>query len=400
MDNKNKNPFISIIIPVYNTEKYLKRCLNSIVNQSFTDIEIIIINDFSPGNCDDIINSFNDNRIIYKKHEYNKGLLLARKSGNLLARGKYVTYVDSDDEVSIYMCEEIYKVSLKKESDIIHFGARSKIEDLLSYDKKYNNLLKEIQWYLSLNRNLINEKYLLSELVNEKIPHNIWGKAYKLKIIKKITNYIPDIKLINAEDMLQSLMIFYFAKSYSMINKELYYYYINIGQSNKNTSNLSIEQYSYLCECSYKACSYFLEFLKKENSDILYGIYYYRCYYNQFRFLKGKIINQDNSNFLNILESYFNVDLINNFLNIIEYNNLKIDRCLTLIEKLTPYFFSIILNEYYINIKILGIRINLKSKKYFKDIIIISLNSLLKNIFSINFNDRFIKILFFKIKFY
>ncbi len=398
----NREPFISIIIPVYNTEQYLKRCLDSVVNQTFKDIEIIIVNDCSPKNCDEIVKEYNDERIVYIKHDVNKGLLLARKTGNINANGKYITYLDSDDKLDINACQLIYDEYKKREVDVIHFSAYAVLDDENVDSKEKSKIINRVEWYLSSSRSLINERYLLSELTAEKIPHNMCCKAYKNNIIKKITEYIPDIRLMNAEDMLQSLMFFYFALSYSYINKKLYYYYISVGESNKNTSNLSFEGYSYLCECSAIGCKEFLEFLKKQGTELLYGFYYYTVYYNQYRFLKEKIVNNENKNkFTEILESYFDVNIINRYLNLKEYEDLKIQREKSIINKLTPYFFSIIMYEYYINIKILGIKINLKNSKCLKEPKIISLNSILKNIFSINTdnkNDKYIKILFIKIK--
>ena len=83
-------PLISIIVPVYNTEKYLRRCLDSLVNQTFNDIEIIIVNDCSQGNCKEIIEEYQkkDNRIKYIEHSENKSLLQARKTGNIASTGK------------------------------------------------------------------------------------------------------------------------------------------------------------------------------------------------------------------------------------------------------------------------------------------------------------------------
>ena len=398
----NREPFISIIIPVYNTEQYLKRCLDSVVNQTFKDIEIIIVNDCSPKNCDEIVKEYNDERIVYIKHDVNKGLLLARKTGNINANGKYITYLDSDDKLDINACQLIYDEYKKREVDVIHFSAYAVLDDENIDKREKIKIINRVEWYLSSSRSLINEKYLLSELTSKKIPHNMCCKAYKNNIIKKITEYIPDIRLMNAEDMLQSLMFFYFALSYSCINKKLYYYYISIGESNKNTSNLSFEGYSYLCECSAIGCKEFLEFLKKQGTELLYGFYYYTVYYNQYRFLKEKIVNNENKNkFTEILENYFDVNIINRYLNLKEYEDLKIQREKNIINKLTPYFFSIIMYEYYINIKIFGIKINLKNNKCLKETKIISLNSLLKNIFSINTDnrkDKYIKILFIKIK--
>ncbi|WP_297208348.1 glycosyltransferase family 2 protein [uncultured Brachyspira sp.] len=401
--NNNVEPFISIIIPVYNTEQYLKRCLDSVVNQTFKDIEIIIVNDCSPKNCDEIVKEYNDERIVYIKHDVNKGLLLARKTGNLNANGKYITYLDSDDELDINACQFIYNEYQKREVDVIHFSAKAILDnDVNISDKERIRAINKVEWYISSNRSLIDERYLLSEVVLEKLPHNMCCKAYKKDIIKKITEYIPDIRLMNAEDMLQSLMFFYFASSYSSINEKLYYYYISIGESNKNTSNLSFEGYSYLCECSAIGCKEFLEFLKKQGTELLYGFYYYTIYYNQYRFLKEKIVDNENKNkFTEILESYFDINIINRYSKLKEYEDLKIQREKNIINKLTPYFFSIIMYEYYINIKIFGIKINLKNSKCLKEPKVISLNSLLKNIFSINTdnkNDKYIKILFIKIK--
>ncbi|WP_300589933.1 glycosyltransferase family 2 protein, partial [uncultured Brachyspira sp.] len=322
--NKNQ-PFFSLIIPIYNTEKYLRRCLDSVVNQTFKDIEIIIVNDCSPQNCDEIVSEYNDERIIYIKHNINKGLFLARKTGNIKASGKYIIYIDSDDEADINMCYEVYEEYKKKEADIIHFNIKAILDKNINIAKKEKQkMIMKVEWYLSANRSLINEKYLLNEIAEEKIPHNMCAKAYKSNIIKKITEYMPDIRLMNAEDMLQSLMICYFASSYSSINKQLYYYYISIGESNKNTSNLNFDSYNYLCECSKTACDEFLKFLKKQDDEILYGFYYYTIYYNQYRFLKEKIVNDENKNeYIKILENNFDLNIINKYLKIKEYDELE-----------------------------------------------------------------------------
>ena len=116
-------PLISIIVPVYNTEKYLRRCLDSLVNQTFNDIEIIIVNDCSQGNCKEIIEEYQkkDNRIKYIEHSENKSLLQARKTGNIASTGKYIMYVDSDDELDINTCKELHKIVYKRDYDVIFF---------------------------------------------------------------------------------------------------------------------------------------------------------------------------------------------------------------------------------------------------------------------------------------
>ena len=97
------NPKLSIIIPVYNTELYLKECLDSVINQTFKDIEIIIVNDCSPDNSEAIILEYmsKDPRIKYIKHEKNLGLGGARNTGITNAAGKWIAFVDSDDYIDL-----------------------------------------------------------------------------------------------------------------------------------------------------------------------------------------------------------------------------------------------------------------------------------------------------------
>ncbi|MFJ8260431.1 glycosyltransferase family 2 protein [Rummeliibacillus sp. NPDC094406] len=113
------NPEISIIIPVYNVEKYLNRCITSIINQTFKNIEIILVNDgskdLSGELCDHIAKS--DNRIIVI-HKQNGGSSSARNAGLKKARGDYIAFVDSDDWVSLDMYEYLYKIINEHNADI------------------------------------------------------------------------------------------------------------------------------------------------------------------------------------------------------------------------------------------------------------------------------------------
>ena len=100
---------ISIIIPVYNVEKYLRRCLNSIINQTYKDIEIILVDDGSTDNSGKICDEYKekDNRIVVI-HKENGGLSDARNAGIDIAKGKYIGFIDSDDFADIRMYEIIY----------------------------------------------------------------------------------------------------------------------------------------------------------------------------------------------------------------------------------------------------------------------------------------------------
>ena len=365
----------SIIIPVYNTEKYLSRCLDSVVNQTFRDIEIIIVNDASQGNCKEIVEEYlkKDNRIKYIEHSENKSLLQARKTGNINSTGKYIMYVDSDDEIEINACEEIFNVIKNKDYDIIHFGTKL-ISDFDS---------KDIQWNLSTNRFNINSKFLLAEVINQRISHNMWNKVFHRRIIEKLIEYISDIQIMNAEDMLQCLIAFYFAKSYKVIQKPLYIYYADIGVSNKNTNEIDKTKYDYLCKSTKIALDEFYNFLIKVKSNTAYGFLFSKLYFNQYNYLFEKIKN-NNEEYINIIEKYFDKLIISQYLHLQKYNEIEINELEEINHKLSPYFFYIIFKDYKIIIKLFGIRIIIKNKKCFEKIIVISLSNFLRRLFSVN----------------
>ena len=111
---------ISIIVPVYNVEKYLERCIESIVNQTYKDIEIILVDDGSPDNCPVICDRYaeKDNRIKVI-HKQNGGLINARKSGLEIAQGDYIGFVDSDDWIEPEMYEYFAQMINKYSPDMV-----------------------------------------------------------------------------------------------------------------------------------------------------------------------------------------------------------------------------------------------------------------------------------------
>tara|TARA_Y100000590_G_scaffold467301_1_gene645738 strand:+ start:4506 stop:5474 length:969 start_codon:yes stop_codon:yes gene_type:complete len=136
-------PKVSIIIPVYNVEKYLKRCLESVCNQTLQDIEIICVNDFSPDNSMDILNIYanNDKRIKIIDFKENKGVAVARNSGMDIARGQYLAFLDSDDWVDLDYYEKLYNIAEQNDSDL----AIANIKELRNGELKSFSFLDKIK---------------------------------------------------------------------------------------------------------------------------------------------------------------------------------------------------------------------------------------------------------------
>ncbi len=111
---------ISIIVPIYNAEKYLNKCIDSLVNQTKKELEFILINDGSTDSSEDIIKSYKDKRIKYFKNK-NQGIGKTRNFGIDKATGKYLMFLDSDDYLDINACEKLYNKALKEKSDLVVF---------------------------------------------------------------------------------------------------------------------------------------------------------------------------------------------------------------------------------------------------------------------------------------
>ncbi|WP_051436812.1 glycosyltransferase family 2 protein [Brachyspira alvinipulli] len=390
----------SIIIPVYNTEKYISKCLNSLVNQTFKDIEIIVVNDCSTDNSKQIIESYKekDNRIIYIENEVNSGPLVARKNGTLKSSSKYVTYIDSDDELELNTFEEVVNILQDKEYDVIHFDMLA-----ITDDKKQK---KEIERYSSTKLSVIDENYLFNEILLVNIASTICAKIFKREIMVEAFKYIKDKKCVFSEDMLQGVIAFYFAKSYKAIDKKLYKYRCNVSVSNKSSDELSLDKYQTICSDLRYSLDTLYNFLCSIKKDKLYYYEFLFLSYRHYEFIKNKI-DKNNSDYIEVLNSYFSQDFIDEYNECVLKNKYylnKKEKLEKINKKLLPYFFSVIVNGYNTSIRLFGINVNLQNNKCYYEPLVITISNILRGLFSIqeekenNIKKVFIRILGLKIR--
>lgn len=217
---------LSIIVPVYKVEKQLERCIRSILNQSFTNFELILVDDGSPDRCGEICDEYEkkDKRIkvIHKK---NGGLSDARNAGLNIAKGKYIGFVDSDDIIHSEMYERMYNCITKYNVDIVQckFRKFKSIEDI----NKFSNIKDaNIEYYTS-------KEAIIDMIDNNKINVNTWNKLYKRELFEN--ERFPKGKI--HEDEFLTYKLIYNSNKVAYINKELYYYYQN-DNGIMNGSNL------------------------------------------------------------------------------------------------------------------------------------------------------------------
>lgn len=218
------NKKISIIIPCYNTEKYIERCLDSIIKQTYKNLEIIVVNDCSTDNSLNIIEEYRnkDNRIKIVNHEKNKGLFHARLSGAKNATGEYIAFLDSDDYVEKDFYRELLTTLINTNSDMtICNTVREETNN-----KYIFNLFKTGREIIEGNDIL--DEYFKQEGKNYRW-HTIWNKLYTMKLWKKCEKEYSKITehLIMTEDFAYSTVLFYNAQKISYNDNASIFYCAN-----------------------------------------------------------------------------------------------------------------------------------------------------------------------------
>lgn len=206
---------ISVIVPIYNVEKYLSRCIDSILNQSFTDLEIILVDDGSTDNCGKICDKYKliDDRIkvIHKK---NGGLSDARNAGITVAKGKYLMFVDSDDFIDNDMCKILLDKMEKYKVDIVSCNFFFNYSNGI---RKINN--QSIKTLTVLNNLETVKAYFCNYSVDLNV---VWNKLYKKELFTKYNIIFP--KDYIHEDNFIIYKLYYYAKKICIINDILYFY--------------------------------------------------------------------------------------------------------------------------------------------------------------------------------
>ena len=212
------NDLVSIIVPVYNVEKYLEKCLKTILRQTYDNIEIILINDGSTDKSKQICEKFakKDSRIVLINQE-NKGVSYARNVGIKKARGKYITFVDSDDWVENEFIETLYNNIKEEQVDVVRC-------------QYYKNTDTE---QVSVEEQSFSKSYSSKEIKKEIIPDLITGKRmayiYLLLIKKEIVNKVNKFneKLYVMEDTSFYIDLLFTVKNIKIIDEKLYHHYQN-----------------------------------------------------------------------------------------------------------------------------------------------------------------------------
>lgn len=206
---------VSIVVPVYNVEQYLDKCLNSLVNQTLKEIEIIVVNDGSTDQSQKVIDQYKHNAKIKAYSKENGGVSDARNFGMQFAVGEYIGFVDSDDFVELDMYEHMYLKAKEEDSDIVECNLRH----------TYSNT-EDIE----IGKEIFDKKEML--MVGRSV---VWNKIYKREWLLN-TNVTFPVGLI-CEDVEFSIKLIPYISVYSYV-KPAYFHYVQRNTSLNNYSTL------------------------------------------------------------------------------------------------------------------------------------------------------------------
>lgn len=247
------NDLVSIIVPIYKVEPYLRRCLDSIVNQTYTNLEIILVDDGSPDGCPQICDEYaaKDKRIVVI-HKENGGLSDARNAGLDICKGEYVSFVDSDDWIAYSFVESLLQVINQSKAEI----------GVTSFIRTSNSFTAEIKPETKPNIEELNPQHSVKKLWSDEyiIFVTSWGKIYKKSLFSNIR--FPKGKL--HEDEYTTYKLLYKASKTIFLNIPLYFYFQRNDSIMANVSSDSLRILDALVERYH--------FFKKNSENEIVGL--------------------------------------------------------------------------------------------------------------------------------
>ena len=217
---------ISVIVPVYKVEKYIDRCVKSLLQQSLKEIQIVLVDDGSPDRCGDICDRYAEkDQRIKVVHKENAGLGFARNTGMEYADGEYIAFVDSDDYISTDMLERLYRFASEENMDAVFCGFT-----VVTRDNKQMDRL-EVRKITYFNNRKEREQYLLGMIGAEpeypkdaRFTMSVWRGIYKKEVIDAGQCMFPSERKVVSEDIIFHIQFLNYAERIAIL-PECYYYY-------------------------------------------------------------------------------------------------------------------------------------------------------------------------------
>jgi len=350
---KKNSVFFSILIPVYNVEKYLLECLESAIQQNYSEYEIIIIDDGSTDKSINIIKQVSkyNKRIRYYQQE-NQGLILTRRSLLKYAKGDYLLFLDSDDYLEkntlSYLNEKIESFN----ADLLIFKYKRFSEEK---NEEAFNVFKDEKLFDQFNK-----KELIEKMASSSVLNNLVCKVFKKELIDFENDYYEYKTLKNGEDLLQSIPIVFAAKKIIYLDKALYNYRVNDDSITSKLNFNFFEDITIVRKNLY-------EYIKNNNMDTIELLKKFQNFY--LNSVLEFLIVLEGSNISNIEKKMYMKKIIDNeffvkMLRNCSIKNIKMKNKLTFIILKTNVLYSISVLRFFLCLinMITIVKKNIKSK--------------------------------------
>lgn len=235
---------VSVIIPVYNTEKYLNQCLDSVVNQTLKDIEIICVDDGSTDASVDILREYEerDSKVRVIVFEQSQSALEARRQGVQVAKGEYILFLDADDYLEANTCELLYQKASKENVDILQFS--SQVENCANLPESRIEMNQKL--LTPLERRLTGRAVFTECFVSQKYGFTLWNKLMRTQLCRDAFSKLPQEYLPKAQDLYIYFAISGLAESYLGWKSEPLHHYC-LGRGVTANAVLSLDKFHRYC---------------------------------------------------------------------------------------------------------------------------------------------------------
>lgn len=294
--------YVSVIITIYNSEKYIERTMESICSQTLKNIEIICVNDCSTDNSLSLLQKFaeKDNRIKIISNETNQGVSLSRNIGIKEAKGKYIGFIDHDDIADDVMYEELYKVALQGDYDMVHSDVYMHEKEYVTIDSYPNNfengsteLQEQMINYLIFRKKSDHlEKYLCI--------YGVWNKIYKKELLEKHNIIFYSEKEFPNEDFIFNLRVMINAGAIGRVSKAFYHNFCHPSSLSNTFSYRSFK-------LKYKTTLIAKELIEKSNftsttKDLFYERLLYKVWIDAVEGCSHELLRNKNGKITALIE--------------------------------------------------------------------------------------------------
>lgn len=219
---------LSIVIPIYNVGKYVRKTIDSVTNQTYDNLEIVCVNDGSTDDCPQMLSAYAaPDKRIKVVNQQNQGTYIARQVGVEAAEGDYIVFLDGDDELKPDACAQIVSMVNETDADIVQFGMT------ILADKHDDEFLRWITRFLNPKKGVFegSENMIRKCYVEEKLPWNVIGKAIRSSVAKQAFRDMDQVRFSGLDDYVSTFYIYLYANKLYSSERKLYNYNYGVGIS-------------------------------------------------------------------------------------------------------------------------------------------------------------------------